>query len=144
MQVVSNSFTIAHNRQSTSAQLSPDDFCRFVGGFFKYIRGNYMDLGLFSAKIEIQIKELPEVTFFCTRPRLEDMETSSSATSKRIKNLWENHVKDWIGIEKDDLPFDCTTENKRELLKINSLLVLAVCNKLAETWTSEFNLESGN
>ena len=103
-----------------------------------------MDLGLFSAKIEIQIKELPEVTFFCTRPRLEDMETSSSATSKRIKNLWENHVKDWVGIEKDNLPFDCTTENKRELLKINSLLVLAVCNKLAETWTSEFSLESGN
>ncbi len=50
-----------------------------------------MDLGLFSAKIEIQIKELPDVTFFCTRPRLEDMETSSSATSKRNKNLWENH-----------------------------------------------------
>ncbi len=103
-----------------------------------------MDLGLFSAQIEIEIKELPDVTFFCTRPRLEDMETSTAATSKRIKNLWEHHVKDWIGIEKDDVKFDCTKENKAELLKINSLLVLAVCNKLAETWTSEFSLESGN
>ena len=142
MQVVSSSFTIAPNRQSRALNYSPmvSVDCR---GFFNTF-GGIMDLGLFSAKIEIQIKELPEVTFFCTRPRLEDMETSSSATSKRIKNLWENHVKDWVGIEKDDLPFDCTTENKRELLKINSLLILAVCNKLAETWTSEFQLESGN
>ena len=103
-----------------------------------------MDLGLFSAQIEIEIKDLPDVTFFCTRPRLEDLETSSSETSKRIKNLLENHVKDWIGIEKDYVKFDCTKENKAEVLKINSLLVLAVCNKLAETWTSEFSLESGN
>ena len=103
-----------------------------------------MDLGLFSEKIEVQLKELPEVIFYCTRPRLEDMESSNSATSKRIKSLWEHHVKDWSGIEMDDNPFDCTPENKRELLKINSLLVLAVCNKLAEIWTSEFSLESGN
>ena len=140
MQVVSSSFTIARNRQSRALNYSPMVSVDCRGSLNRGI----MDLGLFSAKIEIQIKELPDVTFFCTRPRLEDMETSSSATSKRIKNLWENHVKDWIGIEKDDLPFDCNTENKRELLKINSLLVLAVCNKLAETWTSEFSLESGN
>ena len=62
---------------------------------------------------------------------------TTAVVAKRLK-------RDWIGIEKDDVKFDCTKENKAELLKINSLLVLAVCNKLAETWTSEFSLESGN
>ena len=104
-----------------------------------------MDLSLFSAQIEVQLKELPEVIFYCTRPRLEDIEQSvSSNTTKRIKSIWENHVKDWAGLEMGGKSFNCNTENKRELLKINSLLVLAVCNKLAETWTSEFNTESGN
>ena len=104
-----------------------------------------MDLSLFSAQIEVQLKELPDVIFYCTRPRLEDIEQSISInTSKRIKSLWENHVKDWTNLEMGDKKFECNIENKRELLKINSLLVLAVCNKLAETWTSEFNTESGN
>ena len=104
-----------------------------------------MDLKLFSAQIEVQLKELPDVIFYCTRPRLEDIEQSVSInTSERIKTLWENHVQDWTGLEMGDKTFDCNIENKRELLKINSLLVLAVCNKLAETWTSEFNTELGN
>ena len=104
-----------------------------------------MDLSLFSAQIEVQLKELPDVIFYCTRQRLEDIEQSvSSNTTKRIKSIWENHIKDWTGLEMGGKSFDCNTENKRELLKINSLLVLAVCNKLAETWTGEFNLESGN
>mgnify|MGYP003150632207 FL=1 len=104
-----------------------------------------MDLSLFSAQIEVQLKELPDVIFYCTRPRLEDIEQSvSSNTTKRIKSIWENHIKDWIGLEMGGKSFNCNTENKRELLKINSLLVLAVCNKLAETWTSEFNTESRN
>jgi hypothetical protein len=103
-----------------------------------------MDLQLFKNEIEIQIKELPDVVFFCTRPRLEDIEATGGATHKRIKNIWENHIKDWSGLEMGGKPFSCNPENKKELLKINSLLVLAVCNRLAENWSLEFQLESGN
>ena len=103
-----------------------------------------MDLKLFTNEIEINLKELPDVSFFCTRPRLEDMEPIAGSTHKRVKNIWENNIKDWSGLEMSGKPFSCNPENKKELLKINSLLVLAVCNKLAESWSQEFSLETGN
>ena len=71
-------------------------------------------------------------------------EFDSVSGSKRIKSIWNANVANWEGLELDGKPFPCNTENKKKLLDLNSLLVMAVCNKLADVWTQEFKLETGN
>ena len=101
-----------------------------------------MELNQFTEQIEIKLTELPDVVFFCRRPKLEEVDSQSGA--KRIKTIWSSNVQNWEGLEMDGKPFPCTSENKKKLLELNSLLVMAVCNKLADTWTQEFKLEQGN
>ena len=74
-----------------------------------------MDLNQFIEQIEIKLSELPDVVFYCRRPRLEEVDSQSGA--KRIKSIWNSNVQNWEGLELDGKPFECTSENKKKLLE---------------------------
>tara|TARA_R100000458_G_C8179849_1_gene177287 strand:+ start:198 stop:509 length:312 start_codon:yes stop_codon:yes gene_type:complete len=103
-----------------------------------------MDLKAFSENIEITLNELPEVTFFCRRPRFDELNNLSGDSIKRVRGIWEKNVTSWTGLENDGTDFPCTTENKKKLLDLNPFLCMSVVNKLADTWNNEFKAESGN
>ena len=103
-----------------------------------------MDLKSFSENIEITLQEFPDVIFYCRRPRFEELNNLSGDNVKRIRGIWEKNVQSWTGIENEGEDFPCTIENKRKLLDLNPFLCMTVVNRLAESWNSEFQAESGN
>ena len=103
-----------------------------------------MDLKAFSENIEITLEELPDVVFICRRPRFEELNNLSGDSIKRVRGIWEKNVQSWTGLENEGADFPCTSENKKKLLDLNPFLCMTVVNRLADTWTSEFKLESGN
>ena len=92
--------------------------------------------------MEVVLDEAPDVIFFCKRPRLEELNEVNN--TRRLRAMWNNNVKNWSGLEMEGVEFPCTPENKKKLIELNSLLVMAVCNKIAGQWNQEFNLETGN
>ena len=103
-----------------------------------------MDLKTFSENIEITIEELPDVIFYCRRPRFEELQNVGKDGMKRVKLIWEKNVQDWTGLENEGSDFPCTTENKKKLLDLNAFLCMTVVNRLADQWNNEFAVETGN
>lgn len=103
-----------------------------------------MDLKDFSQQIEIRIEELPEVVFFCRRPKFQELQTVGGDQMKRVRSIWENNVQEWTGLELEGTEFPCNSENKKKLLDLNAMLVITVVNRLADTWNNEFVIEAGN
>ena len=103
-----------------------------------------MDLKTFSENIEITIEELPDVTFYCRRPRFEELGNLSGDNIKRIRGIWEKNINSWTGLENEGSDFPCTAENKKKLLDLNPFLCMTVVNRLADSWNKEFTVESGN
>tara|TARA_Y100000310_G_C20523432_1_gene734828 strand:- start:156 stop:461 length:306 start_codon:yes stop_codon:yes gene_type:complete len=101
-----------------------------------------MELKPFTGEMEVVLDEAPDVTFICTRPRLEELGEVNN--TRRLRTMWSNNVKNWTGLDMDGVEFPCTPENKKKLIELNSLLVMAVCNKLAANWNQEFKQETGN